>query len=89
MKFTITSITEEGVRGLSDNIAPVPDVTLNLEVYQRMTFNWREAEANRKEYLIKQKKPFKMSEDRYFLLKEGSRIEGDIKDNQIINIKIL
>ena len=103
MKFTLTSITEEGVRVLSDNpIGKTPRDGWWLNDGRHGTFEeykarWQEAEANRKEYKVSEFclsqsvnfKSFWLFDEHDLLATEGMRIEGDINENnQIVNIKL-
>ena len=107
MKFTITSITKEGLRGKMDNPFPKPTrptaATSEEEAtYYTLLSNWEfVAEANRKEYKIAKTEIIDMTiiegdfdyrignQGISYPTELGDRIDGDIKDNQIINIKIL
>lgn len=109
MKFTITSITEEGVMAKEDNPIEKPDI--NEDCYSPAYYShefqkaaleddlkyWKHMEANRKEYNVKKGEIYEAHTGDYYMkepnhemliVEIGDTIEGDIKDNQIINIKL-
>lgn len=104
MKFTITSITEQGVKAKEDNPfkKPIKPNATNISYeaieaernYLNMLGEWQEAEANREEYDVKPSELLKIP-DGYvpinggleFLV--GDEIEGDIINNEIVNVKLI
>lgn len=108
MKFkgTISKIDEGGVRAKTDNPKPHPSgiMPTSMGHYEKLEREWKEAEAQRKEYDIKSSEALVLSLDpkpiiiltprgvifdpptyRYL----GDRIEGEVINNEIVNVKIV
>lgn len=95
MKFTITSITSEGVKAKTDNPVTKPYVGYPSMLSDAIQYDkWKEAEANRREYDVPNQGIFQSNEGliakiNTWYFSKGDRIEGEIINNEIVNVKIV
>lgn len=92
MKFkgTISRIDSEGVKAKMDNESFMPYIVLNSsdpglkKVVKVNNARWKEAEAQRREYNLHESWM-----DYITCWHIGDRIEGEIINNEIVNVKII
>ena len=103
-KGEISKIDEQGVKAKEDNTMFRPKSwheattqdNIHYDVWEKAKMAWQEAEANRKEYevigiedIFKTNKKKLLTEWDKPILAIGDRIEGDIINNEIVNVKLI